>query len=61
MLQDLSNSIKNTSRQSVLTPAIELRVFGNPKGLPSPHFGSVSVILSLFLSGVATIMVFWEK
>jgi hypothetical protein len=41
-LQDLSNGIKNTSRQGVLTPAIELWVFRSPGGLSSPIFGSVS-------------------
>jgi hypothetical protein len=46
--QDLSNGIKNTTRQGVLTPAIELRSFRSPGGLPSPHFGSVSFILTLF-------------
>jgi hypothetical protein len=53
-LQDLSNGIKNTSRQGVLTPAIEFWVFRSFGGLPSPHFGSVSVILTLLQSGVAT-------
>ncbi len=53
-LQDLSNGIKNTSRRGVLTPAIKLWTLGNPRGLPSPHFGSVSVILTLLQSGVAT-------
>jgi hypothetical protein len=42
-LQDLSNGIKNTPRRGVLTPTIELRVFG----LPSPIFGSVSGVLTL--------------
>jgi hypothetical protein len=40
--------MKNVSRQGVLTPAIELWNFGSPGGLPSPHFSSVSVILTLF-------------
>ncbi len=53
-LQDLSNGINNTSRRSVLTPAIKFSVFGSPGGLPSPNFGSVSVILTLLQSGVAT-------
>jgi len=44
----LSNDIKNASRKGVLTPTIELWSFGNPRGLPSSHFGSVSVILTLF-------------
>jgi hypothetical protein len=33
--------------QGVLTPVIELWSFGNPRGLPSPNFGSVSFILTL--------------
>jgi len=40
--------MKNASRRGVLTPTIELWNFGRPGGLPSPHFGSVSVILTLF-------------
>jgi hypothetical protein len=40
--------MKNASRRGVLTPAIELWSFKSPEGLPSPHFGSVSVILTLF-------------
>jgi hypothetical protein len=44
----LSNVIKNTSMRSVLTPTIEFWSVGSPDGLPSPHFGSVSVILPLF-------------
>jgi hypothetical protein len=36
--QDLSNDIKNTSGQGVLTLAIELRVFGSPGGLQVPTF-----------------------
>jgi hypothetical protein len=31
-----------------LTPAILLWSFGSPGGLPSPHFGSVSVIFTFF-------------
>ncbi len=46
--------MKNTLRQGVLIPAIELWVFGSPEGLPSLHFGSVSVILTFLQSGVAT-------
>jgi hypothetical protein len=46
-LQDLSNDIRNTSMQGVLTPAIELWVSGSPGGLPSPIFGSVSGNLTL--------------
>jgi hypothetical protein len=34
--------------QGVLTLAIQIWSFGSPKGPPSPHFGSVSVILTLF-------------
>ncbi len=55
MLQELFNDIKNTSRRGVLTPAIEFWIFRSPKGLPSPRFGSVSVILTLLPSGVATL------
>jgi hypothetical protein len=40
--------------QGVLTLAIELWTFGSPGGLPSPHFGSVSLIFTLFQSRVAT-------
>jgi hypothetical protein len=40
--------MKNASRRGVLTPAIELWNFESLEGLPSPHFGSVSVILTLF-------------
>jgi hypothetical protein len=53
-LQELFNGIKNTSKQGVLTLAIELRAFRSPEGLPSPHFGSVSVILTFLQCGVAT-------
>jgi len=52
-LWQLSNDIKNTS--GVLTPALELWNFGSLGGLPSPHFGNVSVILTLFPSRVATL------
>jgi hypothetical protein len=38
---------KERPMQSVLTSAIELWSFGSPRGLPSPHFGSVSLILIL--------------
>jgi hypothetical protein len=51
---DLSNGIKNTSRQGVLTPTIELWKFKSPGGLPSLHFGSVSVILTFLQNEVAT-------
>jgi hypothetical protein len=53
-LQDLFNGIKNTSRRGVLTPGIEFWIFESPGGLPNPHFGNVSVILTLLQSGVAT-------
>jgi hypothetical protein len=46
-LQEISNSIKNTSRQGFLTPAIELWSFGSPGGLQVPTFGSASFILTL--------------
>jgi hypothetical protein len=60
-VQDLSNIIKNTSRRGVLALVIEFQIFrspgglGSPGGLPSPHFGSVSVILTLLQSGITTI------
>jgi hypothetical protein len=34
--------------QGVLTPTIQIWSFGSLKGLPSPYFGSVSVIFTLF-------------
>jgi hypothetical protein len=34
--------------QGVLIHAIQVWSFGSLGGLPSPHFGSVSVILTLF-------------
>ncbi len=40
--------MKNASRRGVLTPTIKLWSFGSLGGLPSPHFGSVNVILTLF-------------
>jgi hypothetical protein len=46
-LQELSNSIKNTSRQGVLTSIIELWSCGSPGGLQVPTFGSASLILTL--------------
>ncbi len=46
-LQDLSNDIKNTPMRGVLTPVIELWVFGSSKGLQLPTFGSVSFIFTL--------------
>ncbi len=54
-LQEPSNSIKNTSWWGVLTLAIKFWVLESPGRLPSPHFGSVSVILTLLQSGVATL------
>jgi hypothetical protein len=53
-LQEISNDIKNTPMQGVLTPAIKLLVFRSPGGLQVPNFGSVSFILTLGQSGVAT-------
>jgi hypothetical protein len=46
-LQDLSNGIRNTSGQGVLTPEIELSSFRSPRGLQVPTFGSASLILTL--------------
>ncbi len=46
-LQDLSNSIKNTSRRGVLTSTIELWSYGSPKGLLVPIFGSANLIFTL--------------
>jgi hypothetical protein len=46
-LQDLSNSIKNTSMQGFFTPTIKLWIFGSPEGLQVPTFGSVTFILTL--------------
>jgi len=40
--------MNNTSRQGVLTFAIELWSFGSLEGVLNPHFGSVNVILTLF-------------
>jgi hypothetical protein len=40
--------------RGVLTPAIELWSFESLGGLPSPNFGSVSLILPFPSSGVAT-------
>jgi hypothetical protein len=40
--------MKNASRRGVLTPTIELWNFGSLGGLPSRHFGNVSVIFTLF-------------
>ncbi len=41
------NDIKKTSRQGVLTFAIELWSCGSPEGLQVPTFGNVSLILTL--------------
>jgi hypothetical protein len=46
-LQDLSNSIKNTSMRGVLTPTITFWVFESLGELPSPIFRSVSGDLTL--------------
>jgi len=54
ILQDLSNDTKNTPIQGVLASAVELYTFGSPRGLQIPNFGSVSFILTLGQSGVAT-------
>jgi hypothetical protein len=43
--------------QGVLTPVIKFWVFGSPRGLQVPNFGSVSFILTLGQSGVATYVV----
>jgi hypothetical protein len=53
-LQYLFNDINNASMWGVLTLAIELWTFGSPGGLPSPHFGNVSFILTLSQSRVTT-------
>jgi hypothetical protein len=55
-LRLLSNDIKNVTMRGVLTPIIELWSFGSPDGLPSSHFGSVSLILTFSQSRVATHM-----
>jgi hypothetical protein len=41
--------------RGVLTPAIELWNFESHEGLPSPHFESVSLILTFSQSRIATI------
>ncbi len=46
-LQELSNGIKNTPMQGVLTSELELWVFGSLEGLQVLTFGSVSFILTL--------------
>jgi hypothetical protein len=64
-LKYLSNDIKNTSRQGVLTIAIKLWVFRSPGGLQIPIFLGVQVSSShLPQSGVATNKVWvalWKK
>ncbi len=40
--------------QGVLGLVVELKTFGSPGGLQIPNFGSVSFILTLGQSGVAT-------
>jgi len=42
--------------QGVLTPTIKLSSFGSLGGLPSPHFGSVNLILTHSQSRVAKIL-----
>ncbi len=57
-LEDLSNGIKNTSRRSVWPPAIELWIFGSPRGLRDSRFPLLGVRVSsshLPQSGVATV------
>jgi hypothetical protein len=54
-LQYLSNDINNASMRGVLTLAIKLWTFGSLEGLPSPHFGGVSLILTLSQSKVTII------
>jgi hypothetical protein len=46
-LQGISNGIKNTSKQGVLTSAIKLWSCRSPGGLQIPTFGNVSLILTL--------------
>ncbi len=46
-LQDLSIDINNTPMWGVLTLAIKLWVFGSPRRLQAPTFGSVSFIFTL--------------
>jgi len=58
-LQDLSNGIKNTPMQGVLTPTIKLWVFESPGGFQVPTFGSVSFILTLNPKGGCDKL--WQK
>jgi hypothetical protein len=53
-LQEIFNGIKNASNRFVLPSTIELWSCGSPRGLQVPNFGSVSFILTLGQSGVAT-------
>jgi hypothetical protein len=50
------NDINNALMRGVLTLAFELWTFKSPVGLPSPHFGNVSLILTLSQSRVVTVM-----
>jgi hypothetical protein len=55
-LQDLSNGIKNTSMQGVLTPVIKLWVFGSPRGPQLPLLGVWISSSHLLQSGVVTLV-----
>ncbi len=46
-LQELSIDIKNSLRRGDLTPQIVFWIFGSPRGLHFPTFGSVNCILTL--------------
>jgi hypothetical protein len=46
--------------RGVLTPTIELKIFGNLEGLPSPHFRSVNVILTLPKVGLRHELFYFE-
>jgi hypothetical protein len=46
-LQGLSNGVKNISMRGVLALEIKLWIFGSPRGLQVPTFGSVNFILTL--------------
>jgi len=59
ILWDLSNSIKNTSRQGVFPSAIEFWSCWSLGGLQVPTFGSVSLILTVAPKCVATLL--WVK
>jgi hypothetical protein len=45
--QDLSNDTKNTPMRGVLALQLELYIFGSPRGLQVPTFGSVGFTLTL--------------